>query len=80
VRLRMYTFSGGSANYVCIYSTSAMADDAITLLNYVGWTSDRDLHVVGVSLGGMIAQGESPQYSPPAAPTEKRQRTRTEDP
>ncbi|KAI0084014.1 alpha/beta-hydrolase [Irpex rosettiformis] len=38
------------------YSTSSMADDAIALLNYVGWTEARDLHVVGVSLGGMIAQ------------------------
>ena len=35
-----------------------MAEDAIALLNYVGWTEHRDLHVVGVSLGGMIAQGE----------------------
>ena len=38
-------------------STSGMAEDAIALLNYVGWTEHRDLHVVGVSLGGMIAQG-----------------------
>lgn len=34
-----------------------MAEDVITLLNYVGWTEHRDLHVVGISLGGMIAQG-----------------------
>lgn len=39
-----------------------MADDAIALLNYVGWTEARDLHVVGVSLGGMIAQGTSLQH------------------
>ncbi|KAI0693729.1 Alpha/Beta hydrolase protein [Cytidiella melzeri] len=38
------------------YTTSGMAEDAIALLNYVGWTEERDLHVVGVSLGGMIAQ------------------------
>ena len=40
-----------------------MADDAITLLNYIGWTAERELHVVGVSLGGMIAQGEPLQHS-----------------
>lgn len=35
-----------------------MADDIITLLDYVGWNSGkRDLHVVGISLGGMVAQG-----------------------
>lgn len=36
-----------------------MAEDVIALLNYVGWTGARDLHVVAVSLGGMIAQGAS---------------------
>ena len=34
-----------------------MAEDTIALLNYVGWTEHRDLHVVSASLGGMIAQG-----------------------
>ncbi|ETW77912.1 Esterase/lipase/thioesterase [Heterobasidion irregulare TC 32-1] len=38
------------------YSTSGMAEDVIVLLDYVGWTETRDLHVVGISLGGMIAQ------------------------
>jgi len=33
-----------------------MAEDCIVLLNYVGWTEKRDIHVVGLSLGGMIAQ------------------------
>ncbi|KII88937.1 hypothetical protein PLICRDRAFT_175189 [Plicaturopsis crispa FD-325 SS-3] len=38
------------------YSTSEMAKDVVTLLDYVGWTEKRDLHVVGISLGGMISQ------------------------
>ncbi|KZT03511.1 alpha/beta-hydrolase [Laetiporus sulphureus 93-53] len=37
------------------YSTSSMAEDVIVLLDYVGWTAKHDLHVVGISLGGMIA-------------------------
>lgn len=36
-----------------------MAEDVIELLKYVGWTAKRDLHVVAISLGGMIAQGMS---------------------
>lgn len=35
--------------------TSEMAEDTITLLNYIGWTAKRDIHIVGGSLGGMIA-------------------------
>ncbi|KAI0266475.1 alpha/beta-hydrolase [Gloeopeniophorella convolvens] len=38
------------------YSTSEMAEDVIVLLDYVGWTEERSLHLVGLSLGGMIAQ------------------------
>jgi len=38
------------------YSTSGMADDAIALLDYVGWTEEHSFHVVGISLGGMISQ------------------------
>jgi len=38
------------------YSTSGMAEDVIALLDFVGWrTGKRDLHIVGTSLGGMIA-------------------------
>jgi len=36
-----------------------MAEDVITLLDYVGWTGEKEIHVVGISLGGMIAQGGS---------------------
>ncbi|PIL23842.1 hypothetical protein GSI_13593 [Ganoderma sinense ZZ0214-1] len=38
------------------YTTSGMAEDIIALLDFVGWTEKRQVHVVGVSLGGMIAQ------------------------
>ena len=34
-----------------------MAEDIICLLDYLQWTQDRSLHIVGISLGGMIAQG-----------------------
>ncbi|RKP14173.1 alpha/beta-hydrolase [Piptocephalis cylindrospora] len=35
------------------YSTSGMAMDTRDLLNHLGWTAD--VHIVGMSLGGMIA-------------------------
>lgn len=38
------------------YSTSEMAKDTLELVDYMGWTGDRELHVIGVSMGGMIAQ------------------------
>ncbi len=49
-------------SHIHVHRTRNMADDAIALLNYVGWTEARDLHVVGVSLGGMIAQGTFLQH------------------
>ncbi|KZV61074.1 alpha/beta-hydrolase [Peniophora sp. CONT] len=38
------------------YTTSAMAMDVIALLDYLGWSEQRGIHMVGISLGGMIAQ------------------------
>ena len=38
------------------YTTSEMAKDVIELLDHVGWTAERSVHVVGISMGGMIAQ------------------------
>ncbi|KAH9050908.1 alpha/beta-hydrolase [Lactarius deliciosus] len=48
--------TGNSDTPMGPYSTSAMAEDAITLLDFIGWTESRSVHVVGLSLGGMIAQ------------------------
>ncbi|KAI8941240.1 hypothetical protein NX059_002473 [Plenodomus lindquistii] len=38
------------------YSTSEMAKDIIEVIDHLGWTGKRDLHVIGISMGGMIAQ------------------------
>ncbi|KAG1904116.1 Alpha/Beta hydrolase protein [Suillus fuscotomentosus] len=38
------------------YTTSGMAEDVIVLLDYLRWTEERSIHVVGLSMGGMIAQ------------------------
>lgn len=37
------------------YSTSAMADDLIALLDHIKWTASRSVNLVGCSMGGMIA-------------------------
>ncbi|BGP43815.1 hypothetical protein JCM10450v2_008013 [Rhodotorula kratochvilovae] len=39
-----------------MYSTSEMAKDVEELLDFLGWTQERSVNVVGVSMGGMIAQ------------------------
>lgn len=38
------------------YSTSEMAKDVVELVDYIGWKETKQLHIVGVSMGGMIAQ------------------------
>lgn len=38
------------------YSTSEMAKDVIEVIDHLGWTGKRQLHVIGISMGGMIAQ------------------------
>lgn len=45
------------ALYTKHFRTSVMAKDTIALLDFVGWTESRSVHVVGLSMGGMIAQG-----------------------
>lgn len=47
---------GKSDKPVLRYSTSEMAKDVLELLDHLGWTSERQLHITGVSMGGMIAQ------------------------
>lgn len=38
------------------YSTSEMALDVLEVLDHVGWTAARSVHIVGISMGGMISQ------------------------
>jgi pimeloyl-ACP methyl ester carboxylesterase len=45
------------------YSTSAMAQDIVEVLDHIGWTGKRELHVIGISMGGMIAQEILPPRS-----------------
>lgn len=47
---------GGSSKPLMRYSTSEMAQDILEVANHLGWTSPRQLHVCGISMGGMIAQ------------------------
>ena len=47
---------GESDKPIMRYTTSEMAKDTIEVLDHLGWTSRRELHVIGISMGGMIAQ------------------------
>ncbi|CED82264.1 Soluble epoxide hydrolase [Phaffia rhodozyma] len=37
------------------YTTSAMAQDVVSLLDFVEWTGSKSIHLVGISMGGMIS-------------------------
>jgi pimeloyl-ACP methyl ester carboxylesterase len=50
------------------YTTAEMARDVVEVLDHVGWRGERSVHVVGLSMGGMIAQ----ELVRPAARWEKR--------
>ncbi|KAI0150128.1 alpha/beta-hydrolase [Hypoxylon sp. NC0597] len=47
---------GGSDKPLMRYSTSEMARDILEVADHLGWTSPRQLHVCGISMGGMVAQ------------------------
>lgn len=47
---------GESDKPLARYSTSEMAKDTMAVVDHLDWKSPRQLHVVGVSMGGMIAQ------------------------
>jgi predicted alpha/beta hydrolase len=38
------------------YTTSEMAKDVVEVIDHIGWTGKRELHIIGISMGGMIAQ------------------------
>jgi len=59
---------GASGKPLMRYSTSEMAKDILELLDHLGWTHERELHVVGVSMGGMIAQELVRYHHPPLHP------------
>jgi len=58
---------GNSASPRGPYSTRGMAEDILVLLDLVGWTEMRQLHIVGISLGGMIALELVDQIAPRVA-------------
>ncbi|CAF3529918.1 unnamed protein product [Fusarium graminearum] len=47
---------GASDKPLGIYSTSGMALDIIEVIDHVGWTGEREINLVGISMGGMITQ------------------------
>ncbi|KAH7313513.1 Alpha/Beta hydrolase protein [Stachybotrys elegans] len=47
---------GGSDKPVARYSTYELGRDIIEVMDHVGWTKEREINLVGISMGGMIAQ------------------------
>ena len=47
---------GESDKPVVRYSTSEMARDTFELLDHLGWIGERSVHLIGISMGGMIIQ------------------------
>nr|POE88339.1 3-oxoadipate enol-lactonase 2 [Quercus suber] len=47
---------GDSDKPILRYTTSEMAADIVEVLDHLEWTAPRSLHVIGISMGGMIAQ------------------------
>ncbi|OAA62251.1 glycylpeptide N-tetradecanoyltransferase [Cordyceps fumosorosea ARSEF 2679] len=47
---------GTSDKPLARYTTTEMAADVVEVLDQIGWTEPRSIHVIGMSLGGMIAQ------------------------
>jgi pimeloyl-ACP methyl ester carboxylesterase len=48
--------AGESDKPLSRYSTSEMARDLLEVLDHVEWTEQRQVHAVGISMGGMILQ------------------------
>ena len=56
--------SGNSTSPRGLYTSRAMAGDAVVLLDAVGWSDPRSLVIVGASLGGMIAMDLVRDFKP----------------
>lgn len=44
--------------FFLFFLEGGMAGDTIHLMDHIGWVKEREVHVVGVSMGGMIALSE----------------------
>lgn len=52
---RGYGNSETPTNITGAYKTSEMAKDVLEVCDHLGWTQQRQLHITGVSMGGMIS-------------------------